>query len=178
MADLQKTATILESHLAGSLGLNMIDKNEVFRFFSNLFNLEDWAHHDHLQGDLGVDRQIVKSTVAWHSDHLRVGKRHVQTFSLTNTPEASRPCLFSDLLSLDSDSILCSTWRPKSSSAARKEIDQQKKFNEFFKVGIFARVMSGKNVASLDTTAGAKAANSNVDDFERDHPFTRQEGPG
>jgi type IV secretion system protein VirB4 len=93
------------------------------------------------------------------------GKRHVQTFSLTNTPEASRPCLFSDLLSLDCDSILCSTWRPKSSSAARKEIDQQEKFNEFFKVGIFARVMSGKNAASLDTTAGAKAANSNVDDL-------------
>ena len=137
MADLQKTATILESHLANELGLKLLDKQEAFRFFSYLFNLEDWAHHDHLQGDLGVDRQIVKSTVAWHSDHLRVGKRHVQMFSLTNTPETSRPCLFSDLLSLDCDSILCSTWRPKS-AAGRKEIDQQEKFNEFFKVGIFA----------------------------------------
>ena len=165
MSDLQKAAIILESHLASSLGLKMLDKGDVFRFFSYVFNLEDWAHHDHLQGDLGVDRQIVKSTVQWHGDHLRVGKRYVQMFSLMNTPEASRPCLFSDLLSLDCDAILCSTWRPKSSAAARKEIDQQEKFNEFFKVGVFARVMSGKNVASLDTTAGAKAASASVDDL-------------
>ena len=165
LADLGKTATILESHLAGPLGLKLLDKREAFRFFSYLFNLEEWAHHDQLRGDLGVDRQIVKSTIAWHGDHLRAGKRHVQMFSLTNTPEASRPCLFSGLLALDCDSILCSTWRPKSASAARKEIDQQEKFSEFFKVGIFQRVMSGKDGASLDTTAGAKAASGNVDDL-------------
>ena len=165
LSDLQKAATILESHLAGSLGLKLLEKDETFRFFSYLFNLESWAHHDHLQGDLGADRQIVKSAISWHSDHLRVGKRYVQMFSLMNTPEASRPCLFSDLLSLDCDSILCSTWRPKSSAAARKEIDQQEKFSEFFKVGIFERVLSGKNVAPLDTTAKAKAANATVDDL-------------
>ena len=46
----------------------------------------------------GVDRQIVKSPVTWHSDHVQIGKRHVQMFSLKTTPEASRPCLFSGLL--------------------------------------------------------------------------------
>ena len=56
---------------------------------------------DQLRADTGVDRQIVNSPVAWHSDHVRIGKRHVQMFSLKTTPEASRPCLFSGLLTLD-----------------------------------------------------------------------------
>jgi DNA-binding transcriptional LysR family regulator len=79
--------------------------------------------------------------------------------------EASRPCLFSGLLTLDCDSVLCSTWRVKSTSAARSEIDAQEKFISFFKVGVLTRVMSGRDSASLDTGAGAKAANNNVDDL-------------
>jgi type IV secretion system protein VirB4 len=121
LADLQKTATILESHLGITLGLRLLNKNHSFQFFSYLFNLEEWAGQDLLRGDTSVDRQIVKSPVAWQSDYLRVGRRHVQMFSLKTTPEASRPCLFSGLLTLDCDSVLCSTWRVKSTSAARTE---------------------------------------------------------
>ncbi|HEX4029180.1 MAG TPA: type VI secretion protein [Terracidiphilus sp.] len=165
LADLEKTATILVGHLGGSFGLRLLDKGATFNFFSYLFNLEEWAAAGELRGDEGVDRQIVRNPVAWHSDHLRVGKRHVQMFSLKTTPEASRPCLFSGLLSLDCDSVLCSTWRPKSTTAARSEIDAQEKFISFFKVGVLTRVMSGRDFASLETGAGARAANSNVDDL-------------
>ena len=165
LADLEKTATLLEGHLGSSLGLRLLGKNEAFQFFSYLFNLEEWAEQDQLRSDTGVDRQIVKSPVAWHNDHVQIGKRHVQMFSLKTTPEASRPCLFSGLLTLDCDSVLCSTWRVKSASAARKEIDAQEKFISFFKVGVLTRVMSGRDTASLETGAGAKAANSNVDDL-------------
>ena len=110
-------------------------------------------------------RVLRSAAIAWHSDYLRVGKRHVQMFSLKTTPEASRPCLFSGLLTLDCDSVLCSAWRVKSTSAARSEIDAQEKFISFFKVGVLTRVMSGRDTASLDTGAGAKAANTNVDDL-------------
>ena len=165
LADLEKTATILASHLGSSFGLRLLNKSETFQFFSYLFNLEEWASRDELRSDTGVDRQIVKSPIAWHSDYLQVGKRHVQMFSLKTTPEASRPCLFSGLLALDCDSVLCSTWRPKSTTAARSEIDAQEKFISFFKVGVLTRVMSGRDTASLETGAGAKAANSNVDDL-------------
>ena len=165
LAELQKTATILEGHLGSLLGLRLLDKHSAFQFFSYLFNLEEWAASDQLRSDTGVDRQIVKSPVAWHSDHIQVGKRHVQMFSLKTTPEASRPCLLSALLTLDCDGILCSTWRVKSTAAARSEIDAQEKFISFFKVGVLTRVMSGRDTASLETGAGAKAANTNVDNL-------------
>jgi type IV secretion system protein VirB4 len=165
LAELQKTATILESHLSSTLGLRLLDKNGAFQFFSYLFNLEEWASYDQLRADNGVDRQIVKNPVVWHSDYLQVGKRHVQMFSLKTTPEASRPCLFSGLLTLDCDNVLCSTWRVKSTSAARSEIDAQEKFISFFKVNVLQRVMSGRDTASLETGAGAKAANNSVDDL-------------
>jgi type IV secretion system protein VirB4 len=165
LADLEKTATILVGHLGASFGLRRLDKGAAFHFFSYLFNLEEWAAAGELRGDEGIDRQIVRNPVAWHSDHLRVGKRHVQMFSLKVTPDASRPCLFSGLLSLDCDSILCSTWRPKSTTAARSEIDAQEKFISFFKVSVLTRVMSGRDFASLETGAGARAANSSVDDL-------------
>ena len=165
LAELLKAAAILESHLGHSIGLQLLDKARAFQFFSYLFNLEEWSERDQLRGDAGVDRQIVKSPVSWHTDHLRVGKRFVQTFSLKTPPEASRPCLFADLLKLDCDAVLCSTWRPKSTTAARKEIDQQEKFTSFFKIGVMSRVISARDSASLESTAGAKAANLVVDDL-------------
>ena len=165
LAELEKTATIVVGHLGASFGLRLLDKGATFKFFSYLFNLEEWAAAGELRGDEGVDRQIVRNPVAWHSDHLRVGKRHVQMFSLKTTPEASRPCLFSGLLSLDCDSVVCSTWRPRSTTAARSEIDAQEKFISFFKVGVLTRVLSGRDFASLETGAGARAANCSVDDL-------------
>jgi type IV secretion system protein VirB4 len=57
------------------------------------------------------------------------------------------------------------TWRPKSTAAARGEIDAQEKFISFFKVGVLTRVMSGRDTASLETGAGARAANTQVDDL-------------
>ncbi len=165
LAELLKAASILESHLGHSIGLQLLDKAKAFQFFSYLFNLEEWSERDQVRGDSGIDRQIVKSPVSWHTDHLRVGKRFVQTFSLKTPPEASRPCLFADLLKLDCDAVLCSTWRPKSTTAARKEIDQQEKFTSFFKIGVMSRVISARDSASLESTAGAKAANLVVDDL-------------
>ena len=165
MANLQKTASILVSHLGPIVGLRLMDKAEAFPFMSYLYNLEPWADHCKLEKDSGVDRQIVKSPLSWNADHLRVGKRFVQLFSLMTTPEISRPCQFSGLMTLDCDSILCTSWRPKSTAAARSEISQQEKFISFFKIGVLSRVLAGKNIASLDGGAGAKAADMSVDDL-------------
>ena len=165
VAQLQKAATILETHLGSVIGLKVVGKEKAFKFFSELFNLEEWAGHIPLVSDQAVDQQIVNSAVSWHDDHLRVGKRHVQMFCLTSTPAASQPCLYNGITNLTCDSVLCTTWRPQSTSTVRKEISAQEKWIDFFKVGIFQRVMAGKNFAALDQGAGAKAASEGVDDL-------------
>jgi type IV secretion system protein VirB4 len=165
LALLMKAATILEANLGHAIGLKILGKEQAFQFLSYLFNLEEWSECDHLREDTGVDRQIVKSAIRWEADHLRVGKRFVQAFSLKTSPEASRPDQFAELLLLDADAVLCSTWRPKSSNTARKEIDQQEKFTSFFKIGIASRIISARDQGTLETTAGAKAANLVVDDL-------------
>ncbi len=165
LMELKKTASLLVSQLEEPIGLRLLPKQAAYEFFAYLFNLEEWASVELLRGDTGVDRQIVKSSVAWHSDHLRIGKRHVQMFSLQALPESSRPCLFSGLLALDCDSVCCSTWRPRSIAAARSEVDAQEKFIAFFRVGILSRVMNARDPAQLETGAGARAADSSVDDL-------------
>ena len=165
LAMLRKTASILETQLSACIGFRVLTKHEAFPFFSYLFNLELWADHAALEGDTGLDRQIVRSPVAIEGDHLRVGKRYVQMFTLMNNPEVSRPCQFSGLMTLDCDSVLCTTWRPKSAAKARAEISQQEKFISFFKVGVLSRVLSGRDTASLEDGAGARAADGNVDDL-------------
>ena len=165
LAMLRKIASILETQLSSSIGFRVLNKHKAFPFFSYLFNLEPWADHAALQTDNGLDRQIVRSPVAIEGDHLRVGKRYVQMFTLINNPEVSRPGQFSGLLTLDCDSVLCTTWRPKSAAKARAEISQQEKFISFFKVGVLNRVMSGRDTASLEDGAGARAADGNVDDL-------------
>ena len=163
LLELEKAATILESHLSDAIGLKLLAKEQAFQFFSYMFNLEEWSSGVRLRSDAGIDRQIVQSPVEWHRDHLRIGRRYVQMFPLTNTPEISRPCLFTNLMELDCDSILCSVWRPQTDSATRKEVTSQEKFLEFFKHSPIQRLMSGKNTAPLETSATAKAVTGNVD---------------
>jgi type IV secretion system protein VirB4 len=161
--ELEKAANILVAHLGESIGIRLLRKEKTFQFFSYLFNLEEWAANVQLRSDTGVDRQLVTSPVEWHRDHLRVGRRYVQMFPLTHTPDISRPCLFTNLMELDCDSVLCSVWRPRSDSATRKEVTNQEKFLEFFKLSPFQRLMSGRNTAPLETSATAKAVTGNVE---------------
>lgn len=178
LATLRKTASILESQLGPIVGLRILEKAEAFPFFSYLFNLEPWADHAKLGSDSGLDRQIVQSPVATEGDHLRVGKRYVQMFSLMNNPEVSRPCQFAGLMTLDCDSVLCTSWRPKSAAKVRAEISNQEKFIGFFKVGVLGRIMAGRDTASLEDGAGARAADANVDDLSEVHRSLDKIGQG
>ena len=91
LADIQKTAMILEGHLSSLLGLRLLDKNRTFQFFSYLFNLEEWAAR-------GPTLQRHRSGQADREESGRLAQRPhsgwqtpCQMFSLKTTPEASRP---------------------------------------------------------------------------------------
>lgn len=159
---LQKAAAILESHLSRLIGLKLLGNDSAFQFFSYLFNLTDWAERRELESDFGIDRQIVASPIAWQDDYIKVGKRFVQMFSLAAEPKASRPCLFQELQRLDCDSILCTIWKRKSSGDARKEVESQEKFIEFFKHNVLEYFVTGHKKEQLNETASARAASDKV----------------
>lgn len=165
LAELQKSAMLLEAHLKSVIGLRLLDKAEAFQFLSYLANLEDWSESYPLRSDDGVDRQAVHSPISWHREHLRVGKRYLQMFSLSSTPEASRPCLLSGLLTLDCDAVLCMAWNPKSVEAVRREVTAHEKFTEFFKNNVLERLWARNSPTDLDRTAKAKAATEKIDDL-------------
>ena len=149
LADLQKTATILEGHL-GSLvrdcGCSI--RHGAFQFFSYLFNLEEWAAADQL-------RERYRRGPADRKDPGRVAQR----------PHPSRQAPCADVLPEDDTRSIAAVplLRPADArlrqhslldmaassplSAARSEIDAQEKFISFFKVGVLTRVMSGRDFA-------------------------------
>ncbi len=57
MHQLQKAADILETHLSGVIGLKVLNKERVFKFFCELFNLEEWAGHTSTQTQITVSQR-------------------------------------------------------------------------------------------------------------------------
>jgi len=165
ISSLRKTAAILENTLADAIGLRLIARDEAFQLFSQLYNLAPWSENAVPVSDSGIDRQIVRSPLSLEDGFLKIGNRCVRMFSLVNAPEVSRPCQFSNLMTLDCDAILCTTWRPKTAAQARDEINQQEKFIQFFKTSVLNRVMAGRDQASVETGANAIAANASVDEL-------------
>ena len=72
ISQLQKAATILETHLGSVIGLKVVGKEKAFKFFAELFNLEEWAGHIPLVSDQGVDQQIATSAVSWHLSLIHI----------------------------------------------------------------------------------------------------------
>ncbi len=159
---LEKASAMIEEHLGAALGIAAQGREETFRFFSRLFNLEDWTESATLSANEPLDAQIARSGVSWHPAHLQIGQRYVQMLNMISAPASSRPCTLAAVMGLPCDTVLCSTWRPVSRARASKEGSAQESWAEFWKVGIFQRVMAGKNFASLDHGARAQAAGGAV----------------
>jgi hypothetical protein len=85
-----------------------------------------------------VDEQIVRSSIEWHDNHLRVGRQHVQLFSLVDSPAASRANLLGALQSMDANLIFCSCWAPRRRNAVQKRIGQAEGFSGIFRHTIVA----------------------------------------
>ena len=74
-----KAASILEANLWHWLGLQPLRKEQAFQPSAICSTLKSVRAGLYLREDTGVDRQIVKSATRWEAEHLRVGKRFVQS---------------------------------------------------------------------------------------------------
>jgi type IV secretion system protein VirB4 len=94
ISQVERAAETFTAQLTDTLGVRLLNKDEVASFFAYLLNLEPWAVQVQLASSERVDQQITRSSIEWHADHLRVGKQHVQLFSLLDSPlNPTRICL-------------------------------------------------------------------------------------
>lgn len=64
------------------------------------------------------------SQIYWDNNHgcLRIGDKFLRLFSLRDWPDASEPNLFANLLKVDVDFTLVTTWQPKERLATQEEL--------------------------------------------------------
>jgi type IV secretion system protein VirB4 len=163
ISQVERTAENFVAHLADTLDVRVLAKDDVASFFSYLLNLELWALATKLSSQERVDEQIVRSSIEWHDDHLRVGRQHVRLFSLLDSPAASRANLFGALQSIDANLILCSCWTPSRRATVQKRIGQVEGFSGIFRHTIVALAANLRNLENLEKSAGSKAAEKNTD---------------
>ena len=99
---------MLTVQLEDLLGLRLLRQDDAVSFWAYLLNLEPWALATKLTSRERVDTQLVRSSIQWTDEHLRIGKQYAQFFSLLDSPGGSRPNLFGALQSIDANMILCS----------------------------------------------------------------------
>ena len=163
ISQVEQTAEGFVAHLADTLDVRVLAKDDVASFFSYVLNLEPWALATKIISQERVDEQIVRSSIEWHDNHLRVGRQHVQLFSLLDSPAASRANLFGALQSIDANLIFCSCWAPRRRAAVQKRVGQVEGFSGIFRHTIVALAANLRNLENLDKSAGSKAAEKNTD---------------
>lgn len=163
ISHVERTAETISTQLSEPLGARLLGRDDVASFFAYLLNLEPWSLEIKLTSAQRVDQQIVRSSIEWHDDHLRIGKQHVQLFSLLDSPAASRANLFAALQSVDANAIFCSMLVPQSRADVQKRIGQIEGFSGIFRHKILALAANLKNPENLEKSVGAKAAEKGTD---------------
>jgi type IV secretion system protein VirB4 len=173
IAQTERTAETLLAQLSEPLGVRLLGQNDVASFFAYLLNLEPWALGITLSSPERVDQQIVRSSLEWHHEHLRVGKQHVQMFSLLDAPAGSRPNLFGALQSINANAIYCSMWSPRSRDEVQNRISQIEGFSGIFRHRVLALAANLRNPENLERSVGAKAAEKGMDSKRKSNPIYR-----
>ena len=126
---LDASLTSLEAQLGDVCSIVRVDKQGIFSFYRHVLNLDPAvAGAVKLKRNDAVDYQMVNAQLTWKADHLKVGNRFVQMWSMKELPSSSTPNLWGELLRLDVDMVLCSEWQKKTTADTRKEHGNVRKF--------------------------------------------------
>ncbi|MFL6446127.1 MAG: VirB4 family type IV secretion system protein [Bryobacteraceae bacterium] len=163
VAQTERTAEMLTVQLEDLLGLRLLRQDEAVSFWAYLLNLEPWALGTKLASRERVDTQLVRSSIQWTDEHLRIGKQYAQFFSLLDNPGGSRPNLFGALQSIDANIILCSQWIPRTRNDVQKRISQLEGFAGVFRHRLLAVAANMRSPQNLEKSVRAKAADKGSD---------------
>ena len=163
IAQTERSAEMLTVQLEDLLGLRLLRQDEAVSFWAYLLNLEPWALTTKLASRERVDTQLVRSSIQWTDEHLRIGRQYAHFFSLLDSPGGSRPNLFGALQSIDTNMILCSQWVPRSRNDVQKRIGQLEGFAGIFRHRLLAVAANMRSPQNLEKSVRAKAADKGAD---------------
>ena len=129
------------------LQTKVLREREARLFLRSLVNY-DPAHAAAFRCDVGgrIDLTTLDSQVEVYADHLRVNDFLVKSISLKQLPGSTMPNLLADLLTIDSDLIVCAEWKPKSNPHMRRVIrDKQTGFDALL-LNLAALALHGRGV--------------------------------
>ena len=163
IGQVERTAEMIAAQLEDLLGLRLLHQDDVASFWAYLLNLEPWALDIKLQSSERVDTRLVRSSIHWTDEHLRIGKQYAQFFSLLENPGGSRPNLFGALQSIDANMILCSLWIPRARAAVQRRVGQLEGFAGIFRHRLLAVAANMRSPRNLENSVRAKAADKGSD---------------
>ena len=141
------TVRSFQSLMDDLLATEVLQEREVRLFLRCLVNY-DPAHAAafHMEAGGRLDTTTIDSQVDVYADHLRVNDFFLKSISLKQLPGATAPHLLFDLLSIDSDLIVCAEWKPKSNLHMRRVIRaKQTGFDALF-INLAALALHGRGV--------------------------------
>lgn len=123
-------ANSFQISLSDLLRPQLLDRQEMFRFFRFLLNLDEAvAKRVPLKSPSMIDYQAVASRLNWDKQgRLTCADRQLKILSLKELPSSTVPNLFRDLAAIPADMILWSEYCRMSSAAIRKAVSEKRKF--------------------------------------------------
>ena len=144
---LRGTVRSFQSLIDDLLATRVLPEREARLFLRQIVNY-DPAHAAafHCEPGERLDETTVDSQIEIYPDHLRVNDFFVKSISLKQLPGSTAPNLLNDLLTIDSDLIVCTEWKPKSNLHMRRVIrTKQTGFDALF-LNLAALALHGRGV--------------------------------
>lgn len=111
---LSGTVRSFQSLLDDLFSTRMLHEREARLFLRHLVNYDPvHAGAFHCEPGERLDRTTRDTQIEVYADHLRVNDFFVKSISLKQLPGSTAPNLLNDLLTIDSDLVVCTEWKPQ-----------------------------------------------------------------
>ncbi|HEX2453136.1 MAG TPA: type IV secretion system DNA-binding domain-containing protein [Vicinamibacterales bacterium] len=133
--DLKRASEALHQKVVGFvaqlkdvLSLEILDKDQAFRFLRRLLNYEPFkAETVALKYDSYLDFQACDSTLECHRNHLRLDEHLIEVLTLKDPPAHTFAHLFGGLLEIPSNFVIVNEWKRESNLTMRRLIQSKRR---------------------------------------------------
>jgi len=120
--ELHQKAQAFIVQLADTADPRLLTKDEAFRFFRRLLNIQPHKVEVALKHDTHLDFYAADSGIECHRDHLELDGHHVKVLTLKEPPAKTFANILQDLCAVPSAFIACLEWQRLSNKKMRRDL--------------------------------------------------------